>query len=113
MKVRAYSFVTGIETSSQPDSGTPAAANDIVTKSYADSLVAGAVGTDIQEAVSGTVNGSNVNFTVSQTPIAGSFRLYRNGSLLRTPTHYSRTGVNITMVVAPVVGQDLDATYRY
>lgn len=113
MKVRVYSFVTGIETSSQPDSGTPSAPNDIVTKSFAESLVAGSLGTEITEAVSGVVNGSNTAFTISQTPIAGSFKLFRNGSLLRLGTHYTRSGMNITMIVAPVVGQDLDANYRY
>lgn len=37
MKTRLYEFVTGIETSTQPDAGTPTLANDLVTKSYADS----------------------------------------------------------------------------
>ena len=38
MKQRMYEFVTGIETSTQPDAGTPSAANDLVTKGYADTI---------------------------------------------------------------------------
>lgn len=104
--VRVYDFTTGIETGTQPDAGTPTLANDLVTLSF--------IGTPKQEAVSGTVDGVNVTFTVSQTPINDdSFQLYQNGVLLRRVTHYTRSGVTITMITAPVSGQDLDAVYRY
>ena len=105
-KTRLYEFISGIESSTQPDAGSPTAANDLVTLSF--------VGLNKQEALAGTVDGANTAFTVSETPIgADSFQLYQNGVLQRLGTHYSRVGKNITMVVAPVVGQDLDAVYRY
>lgn len=104
--VRVYDFTTGITTGTQPDAGTPSDSNDLVTLGF--------VGTQKQEQVSGTVNGSNVTFTVSQTPIsADSFQLYQDGVLLRVTTHYTRSGTTITMVTAPETGQELDAIYRY
>ncbi|MEM5810405.1 MAG: hypothetical protein QXP66_00720 [Candidatus Aenigmatarchaeota archaeon] len=36
-RIREYEFVTGIETSTLPDPGTPTAPSDIITKGYADS----------------------------------------------------------------------------
>lgn len=106
IKTRAYEFVTGIQTSTQPDAGTPTLANDLVTLGF--------VGTPKQEQVSGTVNGVNVTFTVSQTPVsADSFQLYQDGVLLRLTTHYTRSGSTITMVTAPTTGQELDAIYRF
>lgn len=110
MQNRIYEFVTGIETAVQPDSGTPTLANDIVTKSYVD----GILGTDKQEQCGGVSNGSNVTFTVTQTPLsAASFRLYLNGVYQRLTTHYTRSGTTITMVVAPEASQELDAVYKY
>ena len=104
--VRVYDFTTGIETGTQPDAGTPTLSNDLVTLGF--------VGTRKQESVSGTVNGVNVTFTVSQTPLnADGFQLYVNGVLQRLTTHYTRSGVTITMVTAPESGQELDAIYVY
>lgn len=106
--LRVYDFVTGIETGVQPDAGSPSAANDLVTLSF--------VGTPKQEQCSGTVNGTNPTFTVSQLPIGDdAFQLYMNGVLLRKTTHYTRSGVTITMQAGsiPEVGQELDAVYRY
>lgn len=71
-------------------------------------------GTEIQEVLSGSVNGSNVSFTTSQTPAsAGSFKLYRSGVLLIAGTHYTRSGTTVTMVTAPVSPQTIHADYRY
>jgi len=59
MKQRMYEFTTGINTSTQPDAGTPTLANDLITKGYADSAfvqqpaVTGSVGTP-QNIVAGT-----------------------------------------------------------
>lgn len=38
MQARIYEFAVGVESSTQPDAGTPTLANDIVTKSYADAI---------------------------------------------------------------------------
>lgn len=104
--IRVYDFTTGIETGTQPDAGTPSLSNDLVTLGF--------VGAPKQEVPSGTINGVNVTFTLSQTPIsADSFQLYQDGILLRLTTHYTRSGVTITMVTAPNFGQTLDAIYRF
>ena len=114
MKVREYEFIVGIETSTQPDAGTPSDPNDIVTKSYADAIVGATIGTEIQEVLAGAINGSNTAFTISQTPInAASFKLYRSGILLVLGTHYTRSGQSITMITAPVSPQTIHANYRY
>jgi hypothetical protein len=71
-------------------------------------------GTEIQEVLSGTVNGSNTAFTTSQTPIGhDGFKLYRSGVLLIRGTHYSRVGTAVTMVTAPTSPQFIHAVYWY
>lgn len=71
-------------------------------------------GTEIQETLSGTVNGSNTAFTTSQTPItAGGFKLYRSGVLMLLDTHYTRSGTTVTMTVAPNSPQTIHAVYWY
>lgn len=72
---------------------------------------------DIDEVPSGTINGSNVTFTLSQTPkenstTEGSVDLYLNG-LKQTPgVHYTISGVTITMTTAPALAQELTANYK-
>ncbi len=110
MKTRLYEFIAGIESSTQPDAGTPTDPNDLITLSY----VSGSLGSEKQEPLTGTINGSNTAFTVSETPLSDdTFKLFRSGILLRLGTQYTRSGITITMVVPPVVGQNLDAVYRY
>lgn len=106
---RLYEFNVSVTASAQPDAGTPTLPNDVLTLSYFTGI-----GTAKQEPLSGLVNGVNVTFTITQTPTSDdAFQLYQNGVLLRRVTHYTRAGTTITMVAAPVVGQDLDAVYRY
>jgi hypothetical protein len=70
--------------------------------------------TRTHETPSGLVNSSNTIFSVSQTPFgAGYFDLYLDGVLLRETTHYTRSGVTITMTTAPETGQELDAVFWY
>lgn len=70
-------------------------------------------GTSIKESPTGSVNGSNVTFTLSQTPISGSLSFYVNGIIQKETDHYSLSGSTITMTTAPTEAQDLYATYRY
>jgi len=65
------------------------------------------------EIPSGTVNGSNVTFTLAHTPTAGSLHFYLNGVRLRPTTDYTLAGATITMVAAPQTGDWLYADYRY
>jgi hypothetical protein len=71
-------------------------------------------GTEIQELLTGDVDGSNLTFTASRTPLnSRGFKLYRSGILLIEGTHYSRAGVTVTMVVAPRSPQYIHANYWY
>jgi hypothetical protein len=68
--------------------------------------------TEMQEIPSGTVNGINVTFTLSDTPKTDSaLKLYQDGLMLRQGTDYTVSGVTITMTTAPELGQELYANY--
>jgi hypothetical protein len=67
-----------------------------------------------KEIPSGTVNGSNTSFTISFAPTSSdSLTLFIDGIAKELTTDYSISGTTITMVVAPVAGQALYATYQY
>lgn len=53
------------------------------------------------EVPSGTINGTNVTFTLANTPTSGKVTLYKNGLLLTPTTDYTISGSTITYVVAP------------
>lgn len=66
------------------------------------------------ETPSGTINGSNVTFTIANTPITGSVELYLNG-LWQTPggsNDYTISGSTLTYITAPATGDILRANYR-
>jgi len=61
---------------------------------------------------SGTIDGSNVTFTLSQVPSDSSgVKVYLNGLIQIPTTNFSITGQTITMVVAPATGQTMLTTY--
>ena len=63
------------------------------------------------EVPSGTINGSNVTFTLANTPYAGSVSVYLDGLIQRITTDYTISGSTITFVTAPGTGQDVYCTY--
>jgi len=66
------------------------------------------------ETPSGTINGSNVTFTLAFTPTAGSEHLYLNG-VLQNPgggNDYTISGATITYNNAPQTGDVLLVSYR-
>jgi hypothetical protein len=66
-----------------------------------------------EETPTGTINGSNVTFTLANTPTAGSVKLYLNGIRLKQGANdYSISGLTITMTTAPLTGDLLLADYR-
>jgi hypothetical protein len=68
------------------------------------------------EVPAGTVNGSNLAFTLAFAPLpASSLNLYRNGLLMKQGTDYQVSGKNLTFFVAsvPQTGDLLLADYRY
>ncbi len=66
------------------------------------------------ETPSGTINGSNVTFTLANTPTAGSLHLYLNGARLSAGgVDYTLATATITFVVAPKTGNIMLADYRH
>lgn len=66
----------------------------------------------VQEAPTGAIDGVNVTFNLGFVPAVGAaVNLFLDGVKLRTPFHYSIAGQVITMVDAPILGQDLEANY--
>jgi hypothetical protein len=70
----------------------------------------------VHEVPTGTVNGVNATFTLSQTPNpTTSVMLIVDGLEMKQGTHYTLSGTTITFVTAyiPVTGQYIFAHYEY
>jgi len=67
----------------------------------------------IRETPSGTINGSNVTFTLASAPTANTEQLFLNGLLLEpgAGNDYTISGQTITMLTAPATGDRLKASY--
>ena len=63
------------------------------------------------EVLTGTVDGVNVTFTLTHTPVAGSLHLF-DPLRLRDGVDYTLSGNTITFTTAPSVGATLIADYR-
>lgn len=64
------------------------------------------------ETPTGTIDGTNVTFTVAQAPNPGvSLGLFLNG--IRLDSGFTLTGATITYTVAPASGDTHRASYRY
>lgn len=106
-------------------SGVKVASAGITATELATSVVAsgggltGGAGTGlsvrkVREAPSGSVNGSNDTFTLSQTPATDSLLLFRNG-ILQTGggVDYTLSTATITFAAAPASGDTLQAWFLY
>ncbi len=70
--------------------------------------------TEIQEVPTGTIDGVNDTFTLSQTPTGNaSVKIYLDGLFQRQGTDYTLSGVTVTFAAAPSTGQTIDANYDY
>lgn len=64
------------------------------------------------EVPSGTINGSNTAFSLSQAPMeARAVAVLIDGLFQTYTTDYSVSGTTITMVTAPALGQSIQAWY--
>lgn len=67
-----------------------------------------------REVPSGSINGSNVTFTLAETPVTGSEHVFLNG-VLQTPgvgNDYTISGAVITIATAPLTGERIIVSYR-
>lgn len=65
------------------------------------------------ETPTGTVNGSNTDFTLANTPISGSLKVYVNGQRMKAGGEdYTLSGKTITFVTAPPTGSIILVDYR-
>jgi hypothetical protein len=88
---------------------------DILTAAYRLSVSIPGVGFVDQETPSGSINGVNAAFTLSQTPSpSSSLAVYRNGIRLRSGVDYNAAGTLITFVtgLVPQSGDILTCSYR-
>jgi hypothetical protein len=67
----------------------------------------------VQEVPAGSVNSSNLTFTLTHTPDANSLFLYSNGIYMTNGVDYNVSGNVITFVLAPITGTKLYAEYTY
>jgi hypothetical protein len=77
----------------------------------------GAVGGTMvtRETPTGLVNGSNVTFTLANTPTAGTEQVYLNG-ILQEPgagNDYTISGATITYLTAPVANDKIRVSYTF
>jgi len=66
-----------------------------------------------EETPSGSINGSNVTFTIAYTPTSGSLKLFLNGIRLKSGSgnDYTISTATITMTSAPITNDVLIADY--
>lgn len=67
-----------------------------------------------KEVPSGSINGSNVTFTLANTPTAGTEHVYLNGILQESGAgnDYTISGAVITYLAAPLSGDKIRVSYR-
>lgn len=85
------------------DAGTTAAATGLTTSNFV-----------TRETPSGSINGSNVTFTLANTPTSGTEEVFLNG-ILQEPgagNDYTISSGTITYLTAPVSGDRLRVSYR-
>lgn len=64
------------------------------------------------EVPTGSVNDVNTNFTLANTPIAGSVKVFLNGLRMKPTTDYTVSGTTITFLIAPTTGDTILCDYR-
>lgn len=93
---------------------TAPATQSLLTASYGWTPPTAPAGTFTDgEIPAGLVNGSNVTFTLAQTPINSSLALYRDGVRLAPTTDYTLALTTITFNTAPATLSILQADYQY
>lgn len=66
-----------------------------------------------EEVPSGSINGTNLLFTLANTPTAGTLKLYKNGIRLKRGLDYTLSVATITMLFTVDIDTVLVCDYRY
>ncbi len=101
----AYSFITATDVQGALEDLADAIDNLPASLNFA-----------FNETPSGSIDGSNVTFTLANTPINSSLQLFLNGQKLKAGAgnDYTISGDTITLASAPVSGEVLEAgVYTY
>jgi hypothetical protein len=69
--------------------------------------------TNQSESPSGTIDGVNTDFVLSNTPLLGSQIITVNGVLQTEGDDYTLSGVNLTFIIPPQTGDIVRAFYQY
>lgn len=64
------------------------------------------------ETPTGTINGSNAVFSLANSPVTGSVKVYVNGSRMRVTEDYTLVGRTITFTIAPPLTSIILIDYR-
>jgi len=65
------------------------------------------------EILTGTINGTNKDFTIAHSPSpVTSLKIYRGGARQRITEDYTFSGTTVSFLVAPVTGEILTGEYR-
>lgn len=66
----------------------------------------------VREAPTGTMDGTNKDFTLTAAPISGTEQVFLNGQLVQLTSDYTIAAAVITLVDAPFTGESVLVTYR-
>lgn len=90
---------------------TPSHADDAANKGYVDTEIARFV---VNETPAGTVNGSNLVFSLVQSAAAGTLQVFVSGLMMLEGSHYSVSGSTLTFVdpYQPITGEWVRVSYR-
>jgi hypothetical protein len=66
----------------------------------------------IGEVVTGTPNGTLTDFTIAQSPITGTLRVFVNGIRQKVTDDYTFTGTTISFVSAPLTDSKIQVDYK-
>jgi hypothetical protein len=112
------SFIAGANFT-DPDAATPIISGNLYTWFEGDWYEVGSgssgANTPHTEVPEGLINGSNVEFTLSHTPVSGSLNLYLNGveQSESESGDFTMSGATITFNSAPLAGYTMEAQYLY
>jgi Asp-tRNA(Asn)/Glu-tRNA(Gln) amidotransferase C subunit len=69
--------------------------------------------TDVDSEVpTGTIDGSNTDFTINYVPVNGSIKVFRGGARQKITEDYTVSGQTITFLIAPQVNEILIVDYK-